>query len=204
MRIYVKAQDMASEDFRGWFGDWTSEDAYSSRNKKPIPSMVVNEDQTPKVMYHGTLKDFDEFEVGKAGYNSNIFGSWETTRNAIFFTPDPDRANTFTSNGGETSGGNIRPVYLNVRSPLDFRNGVDDFILDEFEGVGINPRWLINFNWEHLDGDDGKLFVDAAKILGYDGVVFTDEDPETREYMETWAVFDSSQVRSIYKNLELK
>jgi len=199
MKIYRLSQNTTSNQFKEWFGDWTNEDAYSSKNPKPIPSMAINEDQTPKVMYHGTSKDFNDFEVGKEGYNSNVFGSWKTTRNAIFFTPNPNDANTFTSSGGNTTGGNIKPVYLNVRSPLDFRNGVDNLTLDEFEKEGINPKWLINFTWEHLDDEDGKLFVDAARRLGYDGIIFTDENPETRENMETWAVFNPSQIRSVYQ-----
>ena len=201
MKIYKITQSIQSDKFKEWFGDWTNENAYSSKNKNPIPSMAIDENQKPQVMYHGTLKDFDvnNFEVEQKAYNSNVFGSWETTRNAIFFTPDPNHANAFTSSGGNTEGGNIKPVYLNVRSPLDFRNGVDNTILEEFEIEGINPRWLINFNWEHLDGDDGKLLVNAAKKLGYDGIIFTDNNPETNDHMETWAVFDPNQIKSIYQ-----
>ena len=199
MKIY-KISDINSKQFKEWFGDWEDKDAFSSKNPNPPPSVAVDETNKPRVMYHGTLKSFDDFEVGLEGTNSNVFGSWKTNRNAIFFTPNPDNANAFTSSGGETSGGNIRPVHLNIRSPLDFRNGVDGYILEEFETVGINPRWLINFDWGHLDGEDGKLLVNAAKKLGYDGIIFNDENPDTKENMETWAVFDPSQIRTVFKN----
>lgn len=198
MKIYRIAQDTKSEEFKKWFGDWTSSDAFTSRSKVPVPSHAVNEDQTPKVMYHGSLKDFDQFELGHEGHNSNIFGSWKTTRHAIFFTSDPNHANAFTSSGDNTVGGNIKPVYLNIRSPLDFRNGVGGDVLEEFKEEGINPRWLINFDWGHLDDEDGKLLVNAAIKLGYDGIIFMDQNPETKEDIETWAVFDPSQIRSIY------
>jgi hypothetical protein len=198
MNWYKISQYIKSKEFKEWFGDWEPENAYSSRSDKPIPSSVTNLDRSPRKMYHGTTNYFEDFEVGRDAYNSNLFGSWKTNRNAIFFTPDPNDANAFTSIGGETIGGNIRPVYLNIRSPLDFRDGVTFSHLEEFSEVGINIRWLINFDWGHLDGEDGKLFVDAAKKLGYDGVIFYDENPETREEMETWAVFDSSQIKSIY------
>jgi len=200
-KITLKEYKKAQHADKGWFGDWENQDAYSSKSNKPIPSMAVNKDGMPQVMYHGTLNDFDEFEVGQEGYNSNVFGSWKTTRNAIFFTPDPNHASAFTSSGGRTVGGNIKPVYLNVRSPLNFTNGVDNLTLGEFEKEGINPRWLIKFEWSHLDGEDGKLFVDAATRLGYDGVIFYDENPETRETMETWAVFRPDQIRSIYQKM---
>lgn len=199
MKIYRITQNTKSDDFKEWFGDWEDKDSYSSRSNEPVPSMATGEGGIPQVMYHGTRNDFDEFEVGREGYNSNLFGSWKTTRHAIFFTPDPNHANAFTSSKGESLGGNIRPVYLNVRSPLNFRAAIDDITLEEFEKEGINPRWLINFDWGHLDGEDGKAFVDAATRLGYDGVIFDDENPETRETMETWAVFRPDQIRTIYR-----
>ena len=198
MKIFKISQLINSEDFKKWFGDWENQDAYSSKSKNPIPSIAVDQNQKPKVMYHGTTKDFENFEIGKETFNSNLFGSWKTIRHAIFFTPDPTHANAFTSISGETSGGNIRPVYINARSPLDFRNGVSGDVLDEFEKIGVNPRWLINFGWAHLDDEDGKLLVDSAKKLGYDSIIFYDENPETKETMETWAVFDPKQIKSIY------
>lgn len=54
-----------SEAFKEWFGDWESEPEYASK--------VVNEDGTPKVVYHGTGNEFFVFDrknkekiIGKA------------------------------------------------------------------------------------------------------------------------------------------
>ena len=198
VKIYRISVDTRDIEFKEWFGDWEDPSALSSRRKAPS-SVVVSDDGNPTVMYHGTTKDFQEFEVGLPGTNSNVFGSWNTTRNAIFFTPDPEHANVFTSQCEEIKGGNIRPVYLNIQSPLDFRNGVDDSILDEFSEYGINRNWLVDFGWEHLDDEDGKLFVDVAKKIGYDGVIFVDENPETHNISETYAVFSPNQIRSIFR-----
>jgi hypothetical protein len=153
-----------------------------------------NTQNTPQTMYHGTTKDFEEFELGQEGHNSNALGSWKTTRNAIFFTPDKYHANAFTSKG-DVSKGTIKEVYLNVQNPLNFKNGINDSILEEFETQGINPRWLSSFNWEHLDDENGEALVNAAIKLGYDAVIFNDENPSTGEEMETWAVFNPSQIR---------
>src|SRR5690606_14332407 len=112
------------------------------------------------------------------------------------FTPNPEHAEAFTSSGEQT-GGKIKQVYLNVRSPLDLTDGVNGLVLDEFEELGISPNWLINFDWEYFDDDMGKEFVDAVKTLGYDGVIFNDINPDTLDEMETWAVFDPSQIRII-------
>jgi GNAT superfamily N-acetyltransferase len=199
MKIY-KISNVKSDGFKEWFGDWEDPKAFTSKRKGPS-SFGVDDNLQPKTFYHGTTKDFNEFEVGQKGTNSNILGNWETTRHAIFFTPDPNHANAFTSQGGETTGGNIIPVYLNVQAPLDFRNGVNDDILDEFSTVGINPRWLQNFHWGHLDDDEGKIFVEAAKSLGYDGVIFNDQNPDTRDGQETWAVFNPNQIKSAIGNV---
>ena len=198
MKIY-RIANTKSEEFKKWFGNWEDPNAFSSKRKEPS-SFGVNDKGEPDTFYHGTLKDFSEFEVGKEGTNSNIFGSWKTNRWAIFFTRNPEHANTFTIQGEESTGGNIMPVYLNVKSPLDFRSGVNEDILDEFSREGINPRWLIKFNWEHFDGEDGKRFVEVAKELGYDGVIFNDEDPATHNSFETWAIFDPSQIKSVYNS----
>ena len=197
-KLNKNSVDINSPEFKEWFGDWSAEDAYSSRSDLPIPSQAIK-DGKPQVMYHGTTKDFEDFEVGLEGYNSNVFGSWKVTRNAIFFTPNPVSADAFTSSGGDSTGGNIRPAYLNVRSPLDLTSGISESVLEEFEEKGINPRWLQNFGWDHFDGEDGKHFIEIAKDIGYDGILFSDDNPETREEMETWAIFEPSQIMSVYK-----
>jgi len=196
MKIY-RINNITSPEFKQWFGNWEESDPFSSRNKEPS-SHAVDKEGKPQVMYHGTTKDFPDFVVGLEGTNSGTFGSWKVKRHAIFFTPRAEDAEAFTSSGGKTFGGNIRPVYLDMKSPLDLRHGVWDY-LDEFEEVGINPRWLKLFDWGHLDDEDGELFVNAAKKLGYDSIIFMDENPETGDEMETYAVFDPLQVRSIYE-----
>lgn len=200
MKIQRLSIDTRSEEFKQWFGDWEQEDAFSSKNKNKIPSVAVGDNNKPQVMYHGTIKSFDNFEHKQTAYNSYQFGSWQTFRNAFFFTPEPSHANAFTFiENIKQDGGNIKPVYLNLRSPLDVRNGIDQITIDEFEEKGINPFWMKNFGWGHLDGDKGKDFVNAAKKIGYDGIIFNEINPVTGEKMETWAVFDVSQIRSIYK-----
>lgn len=199
MKIY-RISDIKSPDFKNWFGNWEDPKALTSRQEVPS-SFAIDDKGEPRRFYHGTTKDFSEFSVEQQGNNSNVFGSWKTNRHAIFFTPDPNHANAFTAQGENLTGGNIMPVYLDIKSPLDFRKDIDEDTLDKFSSAGINRKWLMNFHWDHFDDEDGKLFVDAAKTLGYDGVIFYDENPETRESSETWAVFDPSQIKSATGNI---
>jgi len=202
MNWYKKSKDQTkTPEFKKWFGEWDHPDAYTSRETAPsFPSLGMDKEK-PRVFYHGTRGDFTNFEVGREGWSSDVFGPYKSTRHAIFFTEDPEIASIYTSQGGEKSGGNIIPVYLNIRQPLDFTQYVDEETLDEFEKNGISRRWLINFKWSHLDDEDGKNFVEVAKKLGYDAVIFYDENPATRDSFISWAVFDPSQIKSAIGNV---
>lgn len=189
--------------FKKWFGDWSDPNAFSSKRGKekgPV-SYAVNKDGTPRIFYHGTRGDFNAFEANRPTKNSGTFGSWDTSRAGIFFTPDPENATPFTSSGGDKAGGNIMPVYLDIKSPIDLSGGVwRQSDLDEFEQAGINPRWLSRFDWSNFDDADGRAFVKAAKELGYDGVIFNDENPDTRAGTESWVVFEPTQIKSAIGN----
>lgn len=195
----LKLANTKSEEFKKWFGNWEDPKAFTSRREAPS-SHAVDDEGKPRTYYHGTLGNFSEFETGREGTNSGTFGSWKANRQGFFFTPDPKHANAFTTQGEESAGGNIMPVYLKIESPLDFRNGLDEGTLADFQEAGVNSRWLRNFDAFHLDDEGGKHLVDTAKRLGYDGIIFWDENPETRESMETWVAFDPSQIKSAIGN----
>lgn len=62
---------------------------------KPFP-----ESKIPDIVYHGTTKAFDKHNVSDTG---------------LYFTSDPKYADIYTR---QEEGGNIRPVYLDVKNPL--------------------------------------------------------------------------------------
>ena len=204
MKIFRIAIDPKSDEFKDWFGNWEANERnpFSSINKEPLPSHAIK-DGVPQVFYHGTTEDddFEDFELGRETVNSWAFGHFKTTRHAIFFTPLPSDADAFTSSEGEFYGGNIKPIYLNIRSPLILTSEryIHEDMLQEFREEGIHPRKILHFGWGQLDGEEGKRFVDVAKKLGYDGIIFNEENPDTGNEMETWAVFDPSQIKSIYE-----
>lgn len=55
------AGTVQSQQFKRWFGDW--------QNHPERASKVVNEDGTPKVVYHGTSAEFWTFDLNKSGKN---------------------------------------------------------------------------------------------------------------------------------------
>ena len=60
MKIY-KLSNIKSNEFKEWFGDWEDPKAFTSKRKGPS-SFGVDDNLQPKTFYHGTTKDFNEFE----------------------------------------------------------------------------------------------------------------------------------------------
>lgn len=81
-----------SLQFKRWFGDW--------QNHPESASKVVNEDGTPKVVYHGTNADF------------TVFNSKDGT---YWFSESEDYAEAMME---ERGGGKVMPVYLQMKNPM--------------------------------------------------------------------------------------
>ena len=81
-----------SQQFKRWFGDW--------QNKPETASKVVNENGTPKVVYHGTNAEFNTFQSKNGVY---------------FFSESRDYAESMAE---ERGGSRVVEAYLNIRNPL--------------------------------------------------------------------------------------
>lgn len=104
------SENTQSQQFKRWFGDWQNDPARASK--------VVNEDGTPKVVYHGTNTEFTVFDLSKSGKN---YG--ETSEGLIFFTNKRsgyqdsalDYAEAAARNGGKAT---VGEYYLDIKNPL--------------------------------------------------------------------------------------
>ena len=66
-KVNIKiSESTQSQQFKRWFGDWQNDPASASK--------VVNEDGTPKVVYHGTNAEFTVFDLRKNGKNLSVCG----------------------------------------------------------------------------------------------------------------------------------
>ena len=87
-----------SDNFKAWFGDWENDPKNASK--------VVNEDGTPKVVYHGTSENFTVFDITKSrSYDE---------------TPDYDLPGFYFSESTDESGSygdNLGEYYINIRNP---------------------------------------------------------------------------------------
>jgi len=122
----------------------------------------------PKMLFHGTNKNFDSFATGVG--------------DAIFFSDSPDTANSYATSPEYSSTPNIRPAYLNTKNPLEIdANGSD---------------WhSIDFMGEVMDADSIAVY---AKSKGYDGLVrknvVDDMNAKGRYGNTTYAVFSPDQI----------
>ena len=134
----ISENQTETENFKKWFGDWQNDPAKASK--------VVNEDGTPKVMYHGTNAEFTVFDraQGKKKVHLNVFGD----------------GNYFTAlrEGASRYGANVVEAYLDIKNPYvkkDGFNTVADQIASEF-GIARDS----------IKGSDVSSFL---RQRGYDG-----------------------------------
>ena len=86
----------------------------SDKNFNPRKSsVVVNEDGTPKVVYHGTRANFNTFKLQPDTEFGRALGD------GFYFTENYNRAFRY-ANGitGKDHGGNIMSVYLDIKNPF--------------------------------------------------------------------------------------
>jgi hypothetical protein len=149
------------------------------------------------VVYHGSPHNqFNQFAIPSKGFNSIVFGSYEVSRNAAFFTPDKEAASRYMTQGGRTSGSTRK--FRIFGEMLDWRKGITDAQFNTLVGDGVNSRWLIQHgvSWELFDREqdpDGVL-VKAIKNMGYDGVIIPDTDG-TKDF-DSYVAFDPTQIKS--------
>ena len=80
-----------TDSFKKWFGDWQNDPAHASK--------VVNEDGTPKVVYHGTNAEFTTFNSSDGTY---------------WFSESRDYAESMAE---ERSGDVLMQAFLDIKNP---------------------------------------------------------------------------------------
>ncbi|UIF90836.1 PLxRFG domain-containing protein [Cupriavidus sp. UYPR2.512] len=163
--------------FRRWFGD----------------SKVVNPDGSPKVMYHGTQRDFSQFDTGRAregsGHRSSDLGIFMTESPqvaALFAGQEPDQT-TWPVRMGYKPGGNVMPVYASIANPVEIgaREFAARFVRGDESAATFRDRAI-------KDGHDGIL-IRGDESLG--------EQMGGDEYgADAWVAFRPEQIKSATGN----
>lgn len=201
VRFSMKNAVTESQQFKRWFGDWQNNPAKASK--------VVNEDGTPKVMYHGTSNGgFHIFNT--YGGNFGLFGI------GSYFTDNPDVAQSYTQKG-KGNNPQVYSVYLNIRNPIDmdavaniseWEKTVTD-ASDYFNGCKTNEdcfRALKEYCEDEMmyKAEAEEYISDVIQAMGYDGIThigggrYNKKDATKHR---VFIVFDNAQVKSATDNI---
>jgi len=155
-------------EFKQWFGD----------------SKVVDESGEPLIVYHGTTKEFDSFDLTKKGINT-IFGAQvEADRSAVFLSENKDFSKAFTPNA------NVLKLYVSANNTLDLDSAKGKEIIIDFykhlfdidmreQALAVKSGHLES--WQLFDGDIGQEFVKYLTKNNIADSVSFDEDTASPE-----------------------
>ena len=169
---YSARNQTESKEFKRWFGDWQNDPANASK--------VVNEDGTPKVLYHQTSADFTIFEPRHEGA-----GTRDQDTPFGIFMKSSDR------NIG-VKGEKQMALYARIVNPLRVTDRADLMyqlkkISPEYEKVSAELRSL-NDAYQQKHEDAKKAFADYI-------VKWRQENPDASRT----AIYDDAGFNEVYE-----
>ena len=169
-----------TQQFKRWFGDWQNDPANASK--------VVNEDGTPKVVYHGTNEEFTVFDLSKSGKN---YG--ETSEGLFFFTNKrsgyqdsaSDYAEAAARSGGKAM---VGEYYLSIKNPLRLYS--DGY----YTPTAYFDRNAQSIYEKYLSGDDydGIIIENRNKNVDDSVIYLLDNPNQIKSATDNIGTFDSS------------
>lgn len=190
LKQYLVVKPGNSPEFKAWFQD----------------SVIRNPDGSPKVLYHGTSKDFSEFRGDRITWGSI----------------DPVLANQYADTPDD---GRVMPIYMRAQAPLRIENGAQSIKIGELMSKALLQAQERGFA---VDMQSAKAHFDAVK-MEWERINFTEAAPvfhhwllcgpvgfyKLRDYMqvlgfdslsmeenghETFGAFDPKAVKSAVGN----
>ena len=173
-----------TKQFKRWFGDWGTHPETASK--------VVNEDGTPRIVYHATDNEFYTFDKSKRGEN--------TFRNASDFSIAATSATGFWFSDHDVSGdmGSKKSMqcYLDIKNP--YRISLSE-MSEEIKAADTNGD--VDFDYSIGDFEStrqlSESYVDSLKEQGYDGIIVADSEFGGESYV----AFYPNQIKSATDNI---
>ena len=188
----VKKSSKTNNNMQGFsdsFSDWFDR------------SKVVDKDNQPLVLYHGTTKTCDKFKRPSEIKNVKRGGIVDT--DGIFFSANPNTANTYARRLGFDEdfkeGAQVRPVYLNIKNPYVIN---DDSIPNKLQ------KFITEMRGNEYFGDSNKVArkdqIDKLIEQGYDGIIVKNKPKFMQENRNEYIVFNDNQVLSALSDIAEK
>jgi hypothetical protein len=191
--ILKAAVSTTTDAFKRWFGD----------------SKIVGKDGNPLVVYHGTDKDFDTFDISRSGSSSG-----EYLGKGFYFSQSADMAGAFAGEKNAL----VMPVYLAINNPFNTASTDltkaqkqlirDDpklgknFLAAEAEAGGdAFSSWYVVQRAAVMSKDRSNYIKDALELVGFDGVITGDLNKQPGAASEVEVVaFRREQIKSSIGN----
>lgn len=106
------SETVQSQQFKRWFGDWQNDPAHASK--------VVNEDGTPKVVYHGTNAEFTVFDNSMIGSSTQV----GVLGDGFYFAETKELAKMY--------GEQVMGTYLSIKNPY-YAKPEEAFNIDAYQ-----------------------------------------------------------------------
>lgn len=180
----------------GGFDPTNPDIRFSTAPQKPdldswfADSQVVGDDGKPRVVYHGTNADFDEFVLPGKKTGKMTGGR------AIFFSESPETANYFA----RYEGGRVIPAFIRLVKPFDFRDEshiaeFEPYLRENFDAIAPGALYGPDAALILVKGGDYGLLeqpkvISWMKRKGFDGIRLVE-----RPGADTYAVFRPDQIR---------
>lgn len=182
IRFSLRRAERDAADFPGW-----------------IAQSVVMDGQQPRVVYHGTRRDFDEFDLSpQRGLGLHLGTASQASRR-------------LEDLGGDGAGNRVIPVYLALKRPLrlpDMGTWTSDRVIEGLEDAAADGAIDAAFvqaladQLESIPAEPARIEAIRAQLrgLGFDGIVYANTGEETLDFGEeagddSYIVFDAHQVR---------
>ena len=168
-----------TDNFKAWFGDWENDPEHASK--------VVNEDGTPKVVYHGSNLTKNNNSTPFYVFNPNSHFGTEGQATERLSQSQSKAYMDFNLRYGmplKMELTKVYPVFLNIRNP----KRVSDVPMDEDVWDGTQREW-----WEKQ--------VRKAKEQGYDGLVYLNEYEDREHPADSYIAFYPEQIKSADENV---
>lgn len=150
-------------------------------------------------VYHGSQQDVPHFKYGHVGTNSNVLGSWNTTRYGVFFTDNPDYAAMYGKVGRYTIAvSNTLDLDDDGNTVWNFCQSLDAHDPDQRD-IWLAVRNVVRGSpvWHLFDSEVGEVFTRYLIELGYDSATyeeFAEDDSGQEHKSQTVVVFDPAKI----------
>lgn len=182
----IITNDGPPDEPRDEHGRWTGQTVTPAFKKWFGKSKVVDYDTgKPRVVYHGTAKDFNTFSTDKIGSTTDegFFGR------GFYFIDSTDWAGGYAEVAGEKTGGaNIKPVFLAIKNP---------YIWTDADNPKF-PEGLTSEEYRDKRIQWTKDFQDKLIKAGYDGIKV--QPPGLPYAVTEWVAFHPHQIKSATGN----